>query len=206
MGKARVTKRNRTVGITNRHYFEIDIFNTVLDMQIQEFGDRFSEISTDLLSNMSALSPRASFSMFDASKLITLTTLYPDDFTDSDRFHLMRELDLYRVNVVQNEDFSKLNTITELATEMVRLDKHNSFPLIYKLLKLALVLPVATATVERCFSTMKLIKSDLRNRMGNRFLNHALLCSIEKEIFINVKNEDVMKRFQSMKYRKGKLT
>ncbi|GJS82456.1 zinc finger MYM-type protein 1-like protein [Tanacetum coccineum] len=177
----------------------------VLDMQIQEFGDRFSEISTDLLSNMSAVSPRASFSLFDASKLITLTTLYPTDFTDSDRFHLMRELDLYRVNVVQNEDFSKPNTITELAKEMVRLDKHISFPLIYKLLKFSLVLPVATATVEICFSTMKLIKPDLRNRMGNRFLNHALVCSIEKEVFINVKNEDVMKRFQSMKDRKGKL-
>ncbi|GJR18135.1 zinc finger MYM-type protein 1-like protein [Tanacetum coccineum] len=92
---------------------------------------------------MLALSPRASFSMFDSSKLINLTTLYPDDFTDSDRFHLMRELDLYHVNVVQNEDFSKVNTITELAKELVRLDKHKSFPMIYKLLKLALVLPVA---------------------------------------------------------------
>ncbi|GJQ99101.1 MAK10-like protein [Tanacetum coccineum] len=40
------------------------------------------------------------------------------DFMDSDRFHLMRELDLYHVNVVQNKDFSKLNTITELAKEM----------------------------------------------------------------------------------------
>ncbi|GKE10557.1 zinc finger MYM-type protein 1-like protein [Tanacetum coccineum] len=128
-----------------------------------------------------------------------------DDPRDSDRFHLMRELDLYRVNVVQNEDFSKLNTIIELAKEMVRLDKHSTFPMIYKLLKLALVLPVATTIVERCFSTMKLIKSDLRNRMGDRFLNHALVCSIEKEIFINVKNEDVMKRFQSMRDRKGKL-
>ncbi|GJY36754.1 DETOXIFICATION 40-like protein [Tanacetum coccineum] len=120
-------------------------------------------------------------------------------------FHLMRELDLYHVNVVQNEDFSKVNTITELTKELVRLDKHKSFPMIYKLLKLALVLPVATATVERCFSTMKLIKSDLRNRMGNRFLNHALICSIEKEVFINVINEDAMKRFQSMRDRKGKL-
>ncbi|GJR37267.1 zinc finger MYM-type protein 1-like protein [Tanacetum coccineum] len=109
MDEACAAKRNRIVGITNRHYFEIDIFNTVLDMQIQEFGDRSSEISTHLFSYMSALSPRASFSMFDASKLINLTTLYPDDFTDSDRFHLMRELDLYHVNVVQNEDFSKLN-------------------------------------------------------------------------------------------------
>ncbi|GKD98220.1 zinc finger MYM-type protein 1-like protein [Tanacetum coccineum] len=101
--------------------------------------------------------------------------------------------------------FSKLNAITELAKELVRLDKHKFFPMIYKLLKLALVLPVATATVERCFSTVKLIKSDLRNRMGDTFLNHALVCSIEKEIFINVKNEDVMKCFQSMRDQKGKL-
>ncbi|GJW87506.1 zinc finger MYM-type protein 1-like protein [Tanacetum coccineum] len=100
MDEACAAKRNRIVGITNRHCFEIGIFNTVLDMQIQEFSDRFSEISTHLLSNMSALSPRASFSMFDSSKLINLTTLYPDDFTDSNRFHLMRELDLYHVNVV----------------------------------------------------------------------------------------------------------
>ncbi|GKE63318.1 zinc finger MYM-type protein 1-like protein [Tanacetum coccineum] len=144
---------------------------------------------------MSALSPRASFSMFDASKLITLTTLYPDDFMDFNMFHLIRELDLYRVNVVQNEDFSKLNTITELAKEMMRLDKHCTFPMIYKLLKLALVLHVAAAIVERCSSTMKLIKSDLCNRMGDRFFNHVLVCSLEKEIFINVKTEDMIKRF-----------
>nr|GEV80243.1 reverse transcriptase domain-containing protein [Tanacetum cinerariifolium] len=88
---------------------------------------------------------------------------------------------------------------TEFAKEMMRLDKLSTFPMIYKLLKLALVLPVATATVKICFFTMKLIKSDLRNRMGDRFLNHALVYSIEKEIVIDVKNEDVMKRFQSMR-------
>ncbi|GJT15056.1 zinc finger MYM-type protein 1-like protein [Tanacetum coccineum] len=109
------------------------------------------EISTHLLSNMSALSPRASFFMFDSLKLITLTTLYLDDFMDFNMFHLIRELDLYCVNMVQNEDFSKLNTITEFAKEMMRFDKHCTFPMIYKLLKLALVLPVAAAIVERCF-------------------------------------------------------
>lgn len=49
-----VAKRNRVAAIKNRHYFEIDIFNKVLDMQIQEFGDQFGEISTNLLINMSA--------------------------------------------------------------------------------------------------------------------------------------------------------
>ncbi|GKC28241.1 putative reverse transcriptase domain-containing protein [Tanacetum coccineum] len=39
MDEIYVAKRNRVAGIKNRQYFEIDIFNTDLDMQIQEFGD-----------------------------------------------------------------------------------------------------------------------------------------------------------------------
>ncbi|KAJ9558143.1 LOW QUALITY PROTEIN: hypothetical protein OSB04_012757 [Centaurea solstitialis] len=38
-------KRHKT-NITHRHYYEYDCFNTVMDMQIQEFGDRFSEASS----------------------------------------------------------------------------------------------------------------------------------------------------------------
>ncbi|KAL7596460.1 hypothetical protein Lser_V15G30861 [Lactuca serriola] len=47
--------------------------------------------------------------------------------------------------------------------------------------KLALILPVATASVERCFSKMKLLKIDLRNKIANEFLNDALLCYVENE-------------------------
>ncbi len=38
-----------------------------------------------------------------------------------------------------------------LAKLMVDRKKHLAFPLVYHLLKLVLVLPVATASVERCF-------------------------------------------------------
>ena len=37
--------------------------------------------------------------------------------------------------------------------------------LVYKLLTLALVLSVATASVERSFSAMKIVKTSLRNKM-----------------------------------------
>ncbi|GJV91629.1 zinc finger MYM-type protein 1-like protein [Tanacetum coccineum] len=115
--------------------------------------------------------------MFDASKLITLTTFYRDDFTDADRFSLRRELDLYYETVIHDTDFMKLTGIAELAMLMVTRKKHSiSFPLIYKLLKLSLLLPVATATVERCFPAMKLIKTNLRNRMGENYMNDALIC------------------------------
>ncbi|AEE77626.1 General transcription factor 2-related zinc finger protein [Arabidopsis thaliana] len=36
-----------------------------------------------------------------------------------------------------------------------------------RLLKLILILHVATATVERCFSAMKIVKTDRRNRIGD---------------------------------------
>ena len=64
--------------------------------------------------------------------------------------------------------------------------------------KLALVLPVATTTVERCFSKLKLVKTDLRNKIGDDFLNDALVCNVEKEALVKVKFEDVMKRFTKM--------
>ncbi|KAL4577916.1 hypothetical protein LXL04_014031 [Taraxacum kok-saghyz] len=75
---------------------------------------------------------------------------------------------------------------------MVETRKHISYYLVYRLVKLALVLPVATATVERCFSAMKLVKSDLRNRIGDDFLNAALICAIEKKELSKVTNEAVM--------------
>lgn len=89
-------------------------------------------------------------------------------------FSLRRELDLYYETVIHDANFRKLKGISELATLMMTRKKHISFPLIYKLLKLSLVLPVATATVERCFSVMKLIKTNLRNRMGDNYMNDAL--------------------------------
>jgi len=57
------------------------------------------------------------------------------------------------------------------------------------LLKLALLLPVATATVERSFSAMNFVKNQMRNRMGDEFLNGCLVIYIESDIFDSVENE-----------------
>ena len=51
--------------------------------------------------------------------------------------------------------------INELAKVMVKTEKYNVYPLVYQLIKLTLILPVATASVERFFSAMDYIKSKL---------------------------------------------
>ncbi|KAL7583123.1 uncharacterized protein LOC111879243 [Lactuca sativa] len=53
--------------------------NQAKDMQIQEFGDRFSEVGTELMENMAALSPCESFSSFDKTKLLKLSEIYKND-------------------------------------------------------------------------------------------------------------------------------
>ncbi|XP_023744251.1 uncharacterized protein LOC111892447 [Lactuca sativa] len=176
-----VTPRNRRTKVTNQHHFEVDIFNTVLDMQIQEFGDCFSEVSTDLLEYMAALSPCNTFSMFDKSKLVKLSELYKIDFNDLERVYLDGQLETYYHSLIDDDRFANLKGIADLSRLMMEIGKHRSFPLVYRLLKLTLVLPVATATVERCFSAMKLLKTDL-----------------QKEVLMDVKIERVIERFRKM--------
>ena len=73
------------------------------------------------------------------------------------------------------------------------------YPLIYRLVTLALVLHVVTATVEGVFSAMNISKNRLRNRIGDQWINENLLVYIEKYIFNNSDNEVIMQRFQGMK-------
>ena len=65
--------------------------------------------------------------------------------------------------------------------------KYKTYPLVYLLVKLALTLPVATATVERSFSAMKYIKNELRNRIGDQLMNDCLVVYIEKDVALIMK-------------------
>ena len=78
---------------------------------------------------------------------------------------------------------------------MVEEKRHITYPLVFKLLKLALILPVSTATVERAFLSMNIVKSRLCNRMYDSFLNDCLVCYIEKDVFDSISQESIMQRF-----------
>jgi hypothetical protein len=60
-------------------------------------------------------------------------------------------------------------------------------------LKLALALPVATATAERFFSAMRIVKTYLRNRLSDDdALKYNLICYVEKEEMKRVTNDAVI--------------
>ena len=53
------------------------------------------------------------------------------------------------------------------------------FPILAKLAAIGLLLPLSTVDCERGFSTLPRVKTDLRNRLINKTLNHLLVISIE---------------------------
>lgn len=98
-----------------------------------------------------------------------------------------------------------LNDLGALAEKLVLTKKNMVYPLVYKLLTLALILPVATATVERVISAMSIVKDRLRNRMGDQWMNDSTIVYVEKDIFLKLDNEVIVQRYQSMKTRKQQV-
>ena len=82
---------------------------------------------------------------------------------------------------------------------MVEMKKNVSYPLVYSLVTLALILLVAIATVERAFSAINIIKNWLHNQIRYQWMNDCLVTYIEKDIFKTIKCKEIMYQFQNMK-------
>ncbi|KAH7673951.1 Ribonuclease H-like protein [Dioscorea alata] len=174
-----------------RYFCEGNSF-PVIDLIAQEMQNRFPEASTELLLLMSCLDPRDSFSKFSIHKLLRLVELYPKDFTLTERIMLQDQLTTFIYDVRNDDDFIDVRDLGGFARKMVETGKHAIFPLIYRLIKLALVLPVVTAIVERVFSAINVVKTDLRNKMGDEWMNDSLVVYIEREVFATIDNEVIL--------------
>ncbi|KAI5335555.1 hypothetical protein L3X38_025688 [Prunus dulcis] len=191
--------------ITHLHHYHVDIFIQIIEWQLAELNRRFSEVNTELLLCLTCLSPDDSFIAFDKQKLLRFAEFYPQDFNSRDLLALEDQLEIYITHMRTMTDFSQLKGIGSLARKMVEKGLHRTYNYVYLLLRLALTLPVATASVERAFSAMNIVKGPLRNRMGDQWLSDSLLVYIEKDVFACIDNETIMLRFQNMKTRRGQL-
>ena len=190
------------IKVKNLHRFCVDMFLSVIDRQLLELNERFDEVNTELLICMASFSSIDSFAAFDKEKLVKLAGFYPKDFSSSELSHLPSQLNLYIIDVRNDERFRNVRSLAELSIKIVQTNKHLRHEVVYKLLKLVLVLPVATASVERVFSIMNYVKNKLRNKIGDQYLNDCLVTFIEREFFLQVKDKDIINRFQTMKKRK----
>ena len=70
--------------------------------------------------------------------------------------------------------FKILKNLRELSVMLVSTKRHEQYYVVYKLLKLVLILPIATASVKRVFSTMNYVKNKQMNKMGDEYFEQLL--------------------------------
>ncbi|XP_073138186.1 uncharacterized protein [Henckelia pumila] len=141
----------------------------LIDYQLMELNERFPESTMELLTLSNALSP-----------------FYFHDFNQEERDDLKRELDHYKFDVPRQAQFQNLDSLHHLCQALARTTKSVIYPMIDRLVWLVLTLPVSTATTERAFSGMKLIKKPLRNKMENDLLANTMVVYIERDIAFDI--------------------
>ncbi|KAL8519294.1 hypothetical protein ACS0TY_010291 [Phlomoides rotata] len=143
--------------------------------------------------------PVNAFSSFDKTKLLGLAKFYPDEFSSVGLMCLEDELDNFVYDMRRDDRFQSLKDIGELSMKLVETNKHEIYCLVYLFIKMVLILPVVTASVERAFSAMTYVKNKLRNSIGDQFLNDCLVTSIKRDVFLKISNDDILDHFQSMR-------
>ncbi|XP_074363122.1 uncharacterized protein LOC141703530 [Apium graveolens] len=93
-----------------------------------------------------------------------------------DNFKSFKAEEIYRLGeIFYPEDFTKQESLVETS-------KLHHYNLIDRLIRLFLTLLVSTATTEHSFSAMKLVKTALRNKMEDEFLQNSMMLYIERDL------------------------
>jgi hypothetical protein len=133
-----------------------------------------------------------------------LAQFYPNDISCADLIRLDLQLETFIDDIRKYYRFKCVNNLGDISIFLVQIKKHVVYDLVYTLLKLILLLPVATANVERVFSAMSLVKNKLRSSMGDELLNHCLVTFIERDVFLKVSEDDIVQTFMGMRERRVK--
>ncbi|GAV67696.1 Dimer_Tnp_hAT domain-containing protein [Cephalotus follicularis] len=198
--------RRQQAHVTVEHHFQVDVFIATIDSQLQELNIRFNEHAVELIILSSALNPKDGYRSFDCDKICNLVEkFYPLDFTEQEKILLKCQLQHYQFDVINHPDMQNLCTIAGLCRKLVETGKSEIYYLIDRLLRLVLTLPVSTATTERAFSAMKIIKTRLRSKMEDDFLTNCLVVYIEQAIAEKISVDKIIDDFYDMKKRRAQL-
>ncbi|XVF66635.1 hypothetical protein PTKIN_Ptkin10aG0052700 [Pterospermum kingtungense] len=160
------------------HYYHVNIFNVVIDFHLMELSSRFNEQNMELLTLSSSL-----------SQLINFTRTKLDA--------LRRQLEHYEYVIVQNSEFQSIASLSRLLQVMVETRRSEHFFLVDRLIHLVLTLCISTATIERAFSAMNLLKTRIQNKMDNAFLVDSLVVYIEREIANSIDVDSMIDEFDT---------
>ena len=154
--------------------FCTQVYYPVIDILITEINERFSDISCAVFEGISALNPKSA-KFLDYELLSKMALHYGINTTD-----LEGELRLVRrmLDKKRQDRGIEVSTPMDLANA---LEPHRDILIdVYRLVCISVTLPVTSASCERSFSALKIIKNYLRNTSGHERTSNISVLSVNE--------------------------
>ena len=163
----------------------MDLYLPILDSFLGELKECFSTRNVKIMKAIQACSPQSK-DFLDPDSLHSLTENYSMDHSS-----LTMEAKLGKCTIAGKSE--QMETISDVLLELQPLPE--AFPTLVKLLQIALTICVSSAQCERCFSSLKRLKSYLRSTMTESRLVDLASLSIEHSVSCQLSLEAVVYKF-----------
>ena len=170
----------------------------VCDAIISHVNDRFAFTNHLVSSRLVDVNLFPSFSkQFPEKELDEAVTIYPTLI----KAQLRTELEV----LYSRSDFHQADGAVAMLQILLDNNLHeDTFPQLSELLRIIVTTPMTTSEPERCFSTLKRIKTFLRNTMTENRLSALAMLAVERKLLNNIKdfNNKVIDKFARLKNRR----
>lgn len=178
--------------------FKRDYFIVILDQAITSMEERFVQFkwyeeNFGFLFNINNIKEINDDDLMKHCKDLQNILSFGDS-KDIEAVDLYTELTLFRGLIEENMTAIEALEITKKAP--------SSFPNISIALRIILTIPITSASAERSFSKLKLIKTYLRNTMSQKRLSELAMLSIENQIASELNYDTIIEAFAAKKSRK----
>ncbi|CAI6346192.1 unnamed protein product [Macrosiphum euphorbiae] len=182
----RQTARNNIPSDSPEQYYKRSIFLPFLDHFICQLQDRFTN-HHHVMAKLQSLIPNFIKNTTDIKYFQEVALFYKDILPNYETFDAEIKIWLTKWKNVSDRDRPTTSFTTLSAMS------YDFFPNIHSLLTIMATLPVTTATAKRSFSTLRRLKTYLRNNMGETRLTGLALLNIYQNVDLNV--EKIIDRF-----------
>ena len=173
-------QRCNVMANTPEEYYRMAVFIPFLDSVISQIGDRLLKHKSVLGSFMCLLPNHSGFSQEQENNATTLMQKYERLIDTCVIDEGIGELKLWWRHIITS------GNVPQNAHQAFLMCDVKIFPTVHKLLQIFVTLPVTTAVSERSFSTLRRLKTYLRNTTCEDRLNGLALLNIHREIVVLV--------------------